>query len=89
MNHSISNTAEYGGYTRGRRVVDAEAKQTMREILEDIRSGAFASEWLAQAREGSPVLNERRTEMRDHQIESVGSKLRELMPFLRRSKPPQ
>lgn len=84
MNHSISNTAEYGGYTRGARIIDADTRDRMRAILADIRSGAFATEWLAQAREGSPVLEEGRARMEGHQIESTGSRLRELMPFLHR-----
>lgn len=89
MNHSISNTAEYGGYTRGERIIDDETRERMRAILADIRSGAFATEWLAQAREGSPVLRERRADMKSHQIESTGARLRELMPFLRRNEPNQ
>lgn len=86
MNHSISNTAEYGGYTRGKRIVDEQTRERMREILADIRSGAFATEWLAQAREGSPVLEEGRAAMKSHQIEPTGASLRELMPFLHRDR---
>lgn len=86
MNHSISNTAEYGGYTRGRQVIDEETRERMRRILAEIRSGAFAVEWLAQAREGSPVLREERAGMKAHQIEQTGARLRELMPFLRRNR---
>ena len=82
MRHSISDTAEYGDYTRGPRIVTDDTRAAMKTVLNEIQSGAFANEWLAQAREGAPFLNERRAEDRQHQIEQVGSELRKLMPFL-------
>lgn len=82
MRYSISNTAEYGDYTRGSRIVTEETKAEMRKALEEIQSGAFANEWLAQAREGAPFLLEQRAANRSHQIEEVGTKLRDLMPFI-------
>jgi ketol-acid reductoisomerase len=82
MRYSVSNTAEYGDYTRGSRIVTDETREEMKKVLAEIQSGAFANEWLAQAREGAPFLHEQRAANRDHQIEKVGSQLRGLMPFL-------
>ena len=82
MRFSVSDTAEYGDYTRGPRIVTDDTKAAMKEILTEIQSGAFAHEWLAQAKEGAPFLLEQRSEGRKHQIEKVGSDLRGMMPFL-------
>ena len=82
MRYSISDTAEYGDYTRGSRIVTDETKAAMKKALEEIQTGAFANEWLAQAREGAPFLLEQREANRSHQIEQVGKELREMMPFL-------
>lgn len=82
MRYSVSDTAEYGDYTRGNRIVTDETRERMREILGEIQSGAFANEWLAQAREGAPFLLEQRQANRAHQIEQVGTELRKLMPFM-------
>lgn len=82
MNYSVSDTAEYGGYTRGNRIITDEARQEMRKVLDEIQSGAFANEWMAQAREGAPFLLEQRKQNRHHQVETVGKDLRKLMPFL-------
>ncbi|MGH8911245.1 MAG: ketol-acid reductoisomerase [Acidimicrobiia bacterium] len=82
MRYSISDTAEYGDYTRGRRIVTDETRQEMKKVLEEIQSGAFANEWMAQAREGAPHLLEQRQANRSHQIEQVGAQLRNLMPFI-------
>jgi ketol-acid reductoisomerase len=83
MRYSISDTAEYGDYTRGSRIVNEESKAEMRKVLDEIQSGAFANEWLAQAREGAPFLLEQRAANRNHPIEVVGAELRELMPFMK------
>ena len=82
MRFSVSDTAEYGDYTRGNRIVTDEARQEMKNILSEIQSGAFANEWLAQAREGAPFLLEQRDSNRSHQVEVVGEELRKLMPFM-------
>ena len=82
MRYSVSDTAEYGDYTRGNRIVTDESRAAMKEILAEIQSGAFANEWLAQAREGAPFLLEQREANRSHQVEKVGSDLRKLMPFM-------
>jgi ketol-acid reductoisomerase len=82
MRYSVSDTAEYGDYTRGGRIVTEQTRATMRQVLDEIQSGAFANEWLAQAREGAPFLLEQRRANRGHQIEQVGTELRKLMPFM-------
>ncbi|CAN5495910.1 ketol-acid reductoisomerase [soil metagenome] len=80
MRDAISDTAKYGSLTRGKRVIGPEAQKIMTEILEDIRSGAFAEEWAAESRAGAPVLEaERRTDA-EHPIEEVGRRLRAMMP---------
>jgi ketol-acid reductoisomerase len=88
MRYSISDTAEYGDYTRGGRIVTESTREEMKKVLEEIQSGAFANEWLAQAREGAPFLHEQRAANRSHQIERVGEQLRGLMPFLEPKKAP-
>ncbi len=87
MRYSISDTAEYGDYTRGSRIITDETRKEMKRILEEIQSGAFAHEWMAQAREGAPFLYEQRERNRSHQIEQVGRELRKLMPFLQPKEP--
>jgi len=82
MRYSVSDTAEYGDYTRGSRIVTDETRKAMKEALAEIQSGAFANEWMAQAREGAPFLLEQRAANRSHQIEDVGRELRKMMPFM-------
>ena len=82
MRYSISNTAEYGDMTRGKRVVGKETRQAMEQILDDIQSGKFADEWMTEYRCGQPHFRELRQEASKHPIEDVGSKLRGLMPWL-------
>jgi ketol-acid reductoisomerase len=88
MRYSVSDTAEYGDYTRGPRIVDDHTRAEMSKILEEIQSGAFANEWLAQAREGAPYLLEQRQANRSHPIEQVGKELRAMMPFLNTKEAP-
>ena len=82
MRYSISNTAEYGDMTRGRRVIGDEARSAMKAILADIQSGKFADEWMTEHRVGSPHFRELRKEAEHHPIEGVGQKLRSMMPWL-------
>jgi ketol-acid reductoisomerase len=82
MRYSISNTAEYGDMTRGKRVIGAEARKAMKEILADIQSGKFANEWMTEHRCGSPHFRELRKEAEHHPIEDVGARLRGLMPWM-------
>jgi ketol-acid reductoisomerase len=82
MRFSISDTAEYGDLTRGPRVIDDAVRAEMKRILADIRSGAFAEEWIAENRAGRPNFNRLREQGRQHPIEKVGEQLRAMMPFI-------
>jgi ketol-acid reductoisomerase len=82
MRYSISDTAEWGDYTAGPRLVTEETKKTMRQLLTEIQSGEFAKRWIAENDANLPVFMQTRTEEQKHQIEVVGAKLRSMMPFL-------
>jgi len=84
MYYSVSDTAEYGGMTRGPLVVDDKTKQRMREILQAIQDGSFAKDWIAENQAGRPVMNALRREHKELQIEEVGRQLRKMMPWLQR-----
>ena len=79
MNYSISNTAEYGEYVSGPRVVDSESKKAMKAVLEDIQSGKFARDWVLENQAGAPSFLSMRARTNDHLIEEVGEKLRSMM----------
>jgi len=82
MRYSISDTAEYGDLTRGPRVISSAVRDEMRTILEEIQSGRFADEWIAENRAGRPRFTQLREEGREHPIEKVGAELRSMMPFI-------
>jgi len=82
MRYSISDTAEYGDYTAGPKIVTAETKAAMKKILSDIQDGTFAKNWIAEAEGGYPNFKKMREQDRTHPIEVVGGKLRQMMPFL-------
>jgi ketol-acid reductoisomerase len=82
MRYSISDTAEYGDLTRGPRLIDENVRATMQQILSDIQDGTFATEWVAESREGRPNFNRLEQEGQDHQIERVGEELRAMMPWI-------
>ena len=82
MRHSISDTAEYGDFTRGPRIITDDTRAAMREILAEIRSGAFADEWMSEHAAGQPRLKAYRQADASHPVETVGAGLREMMPFL-------
>jgi ketol-acid reductoisomerase len=82
MRYSISDTAEYGDLTRGPRVISSAVRDEMRTILEEIQSGRFADEWIAENRAGRPRFTQLREEGRQHPIEKVGAELRSMMPFI-------
>jgi ketol-acid reductoisomerase len=86
MRYTISNTAQYGDVTRGPRLIGPAVKQEMKRILEEVRSGEFAREWLLETRAGKPVFNARTRDGEEHQLEAVGQRLRELMPWLARDR---
>jgi ketol-acid reductoisomerase len=82
MNYSVSDTAEYGGMTRGSRLITKDTRNEMKKILDEIQSGKFADEWLNEYRSGQKNMEKLRKENKEHQIEKVGSKLREMMSWL-------
>lgn len=82
MRYSISDTAEYGDLTRGKRIVTDETRAAMKKILEEIQSGAFAREWILENQAGRPMFRALRNREKTHLIEQVGEKLRAMMPFL-------
>ena len=86
MRYSISNTAEYGDFTRGKRVIGPEARAAMKEILSEIQNGEFAREWMGENKTGAAVLHAKRRLSRQHGIEEVGSRLRAMMPWIKENK---
>jgi ketol-acid reductoisomerase len=82
MRESISNTAEYGDLTRGKKVIGPEVREAMRKILADIQSGDFAREWIAENRAGQESFQRLREEQKGHEVEKVGSELRAMMPWI-------
>src|ERR671929_256894 len=82
MRYSVSNTAEYGDMTRGKRVIGPEAREAMKKILEDIQSGEFAREWIAENRAGAENFQRLREEATGHRVEQVGKDLRAMMPWI-------
>ena len=83
MRYSISDTAEYGDLTRGPRVINSAVREEMKKILDEIKSGKFADEWIAENKAGRPRFNQLREEGRAHPIEKVGAELRGMMPFIK------
>jgi ketol-acid reductoisomerase len=82
MRYSISNTAEYGDYTRGKRVITEETRASMKQILGEIQSGDFAREWIAENRAGQESFTRMRAEQAGTQIETVGEELRSHMDWI-------
>jgi ketol-acid reductoisomerase len=85
MRYSISNTAEYGDYTRGERVISPEVKAEMKRILADIQSGRFAREWVLENNAGQPSFKAMRRRAAEHDIEKVGERLRAMMPWIKQN----
>jgi ketol-acid reductoisomerase len=84
MRYSVSNTAKFGDFTRGSRIITEGTRAEMRRILSEIQSGAFAKEWILENAAGRPVFNARYQQEAAHPIEEVGRQLRAMMPWLRR-----
>jgi len=80
---SVSDTAKYGGLTRGKRVINDKVKEEMRKILKEIQTGEFAKEWILENSVGRPVFNKLLEMEKKHIIEAVGEKLRKMMPWLK------
>jgi ketol-acid reductoisomerase len=83
MRYSVSDTAEHGDYTGGPKIVTEETRRAMKQLLDDIQSGAYAERWIAENEAGRPTFNKLREADRNHQIEQVGARLRRMMPFLK------
>jgi ketol-acid reductoisomerase len=86
MRYSISNTAEYGDYTRGPRVITEETKKEMKRILDDIQSGRFTRDWMLENKVGQPNFKAMRRNGAEHPIEKIGEKLRAMMPWIGKNK---
>jgi ketol-acid reductoisomerase len=86
MNYSISNTAEYGEYVSGKKIVDDKTKERMKEVLKDIQSGKFTKDWMKENEAGQKNFLQMRKDLADHPIEQVGEKLRALMPWIAKNK---
>ena len=82
MRYSISNTAEYGDYSSGPRVIDGRVKEQMRALLDDIQSGRFTRDWVAECQAGQPSFKAMRRRAAEHPIEEVGARLRAMMPWI-------
>ena len=82
MNYSISNTAEYGEYVTGPRIITAETKAEMKRVLGDIQSGRFARDWMLENRVNQSSFKATRRRLAEHPIEQVGEKLRAMMPWI-------
>jgi len=82
MRYSVSDTAEYGDYTRGPRVIDAGVKQRMRQILDEIQQGTFAREWILENQAGRPNFLALRRLNAEHPVEQVGKEVRAMMSWL-------
>lgn len=89
MRYSVSNTAEYGDYTRGPRIVTEETKREMKKILTEIQTGQFAREWILENKAGAPGFKAQRRRQRGLEIEEVGKRLRSMMPWIKAKEPPQ
>ena len=86
MNYSISNTAEYGEYVSGKKIIDDKTKERMKEVLADIQSGKFTKDWMKENENGQKNFLQMRKDLANHQIEKVGEELRALMPWIAKNK---
>jgi ketol-acid reductoisomerase len=86
MNYSISNTAEYGEYVSGPKIVDSETKKKMKSVLDKIQSGEFTKQWIDEYKSGAKNFESMRSKIDNHQIEKVGKELRAMMPWIAKNK---
>ena len=82
MRYSVSDTAEYGDYTAGPKIITESTRAAMRQLLQEIQSGSFAEEWIEENHAGRPNFSRMRAAEGEHQIEQVGRTLRRMMPFV-------
>src|SRR5688572_3341859 len=82
MRYSVSDTAEYGDYTAGPKIVTEQTRETMRQMLKDIQSGSFAKAWIAENEQGRPTFAQTRAREQEQLLEQVGVRLRAMMPYL-------
>jgi ketol-acid reductoisomerase len=86
MRYSISNTAEYGDYVTGKRIITDETKAEMKKVLEDIQSGRFVRDWVLECKAGQPSFKATRRRQAEHPVEQIGEKLRAMMPWIAKNK---
>jgi ketol-acid reductoisomerase len=86
MRYSVSDTAEYGDYTRGPRIINDQTRAEMKKILAEIQSGEFARTWMAENKGGRAGFLQMRQADKNHKIEVIGKELRDMMPFLKKKK---
>jgi ketol-acid reductoisomerase len=82
MRYSVSDTAEYGDYTAGPKIITEESKEVMRKILKDVQSGEWARQWILENKAGRPMYNAMRRQWAEHPIEQVGKQLRSMMSWI-------
>jgi ketol-acid reductoisomerase len=82
MRYSISDTAEYGDYSTGRRIINEDTRKEMKKVLSEIQDGTFAKNWILENQANRPSFMARRAQEQEHQIEKVGRKLRKMMPWI-------
>ncbi|MBO0689165.1 MAG: ketol-acid reductoisomerase, partial [Candidatus Dormibacteraeota bacterium] len=83
MRYSVSDTAEYGDYVSGPRVIDERVRETMRQVLREIQNGSFAEKWIDENNKGRQNFLRMREEHAQHEVETVGAELRGMMPWLK------
>jgi ketol-acid reductoisomerase len=86
MRYSVSNTAEYGDFTRGPRIINEAARAEMKKILQEIQNGQFAKEFILENRAGVPSMKAMRRVAAQHPVEVIGAKLRDMMPWIRKNR---
>jgi ketol-acid reductoisomerase len=86
MRYSVSDTAEYGDLTRGKRIITSETREEMKRMLKEVQTGSFAKEWILENQVGRPMFNALRKKEAEHPVEAVGKKLRAMMSWLQEKK---
>lgn len=84
MYYSVSDTAEYGGLSRGKRIISDKVRQEMKKLLKEVQNGEFAREWILENQANRPMFNALRKQLQEHTIEKVGKKLRGMMSWIKK-----